>query len=160
MSIEYPQDATPVKSRRALKVTIASVGSAVVIAASSFVGIPVIASAQQAAANTAAVQAQAAVPTAPEGQATTADEQATLAQSDAAGAKAVTDEQAAEALAAQQAAAAAALAAQAKTVHHSTTVDTSKPYWVADPNDANGGEWNITMCMNGASIVNGVAVCD
>ena len=111
---EYPQVPRAQRShRRAWTVTVGTVVAAGLIVAAAFIVPPVVAAANQAAYNTAQAKAQAEVPAAPVGDATTADEQQTLAQSDTDGAQAIADEQAAEAaaaLAAQQAATAAAAA--------------------------------------------------
>jgi hypothetical protein len=108
--IEYPQETQAVRSRRrAWAIAVGLVGVAGIIVAGCFAVPPVLAAANQAAYNTAQAKAQAAVPAAPVGDATSAGEQQTLANSDTAGGQAIATEQAA--LQAQAAAAAAAQAA-------------------------------------------------
>lgn len=101
----YPQIATPKRThRRVWEIVIGCAVAVALIVGGLLVLPPVVAAASQAAYNTAQAKAQAAVPAAPVGDATTADEQTTLDQSDAAGGQAIATERAAEALAAQQAA--------------------------------------------------------
>lgn len=93
---EYPQTAEPVKRRRlGLKIGAGVIGAAVLVTA----GIVGGSAYANYSAEQSRLEAQMSVPAAPAGQATTAQEQATLVQSDTAGAKAVADEQAKEAAA-------------------------------------------------------------
>jgi hypothetical protein len=169
---EYPQAAPAKRShRRAWSIAAGCVIVAGLVVAAAVVVPPMVAQANAAAATAAQIKAQAAVPAAPLGDATTGDEQQTLSDSDAAGAQAIADEKAAEAaqaaaLAAQQAAAQAAAAEKAKEASepHGAPAGTPVPFIASsDPNNANGGDYEdpgIFCASHSASTVNGVPVCD
>ena len=125
--------------------------------------------AQQTAHIAALAKAQADVPAAPLGDATTADEQTTLDQSDADGAQAIVTEQRVEAaaaaeLAAQQAAAAQAAvqAAEAAKDHHTaSTNDQGLPAGAVPPDVPGTDEPDSTACASSALTWNGTeSVCD
>lgn len=137
---EYRQDVVAPKTHRALKVTLIAIGAVVALTASTWAGSVAVTAYNQDAVRHAHIIAQSLVPAAPVGDATTADSQSQMADSDAAGAQAVQTEQAAEAaaaLAAQQAAQAAAArqATQDSIIHCPAGT-------VAGAYDAQGNESN------------------
>jgi len=166
---EYPQNAVVKRTHRGLKITLGSIAAVAVIVAGVFIAAPMIATAQQTAHIAALAKAQADVPAAPLGDATTADEQTTLDQSDADGAQAIVTEQRVEAaaaaeLAAQQAAAAQAAvqAAEAAKDHHTaSTNDQGLPAGAVPPDVPGTDEPDSTACASSALTWNGTeSVCD
>lgn len=162
---EYPQDAVPTKPRRALKVSLASIGTAVVIAAGSFGGVSwangiaaqqahnvAVAQQHQVAAALPAMQAQTAAATS-EADTSTADQ-------------VVATEQAREAAVAQAqaeaAAVAAAAAAKAPAVHHAAVSSSGLPAGAVVPDIPGTTSPDTTQCASGTASNNasGVPVCD
>jgi hypothetical protein len=104
---------------------------------------------------------------APAGSGTTPQSQTEMSASDVAGGqlitttvrhlKAVAHAKAVAAAKAKKAALAKKAAEQARTTLDAPADPTPpattdpQPVWVPDPNDSNGGEWDISMCQHGAS---------